>query len=372
MVNNQKGSILSVAIIVIVILSFSITTATAYTANVATRTNTVVEQKSDTVLGETLIRQSIAEFKEFIDDLGPQSFTELDSTFSDTAFIEYLYSTYDVVVTVNESYTDTNGNTTARVYRFSYTKPTGETIFKDLYVTLGETDDPTEGIVLDETIDDQITQILNDSETLQSFCDGSDDADTCIDDLEAAVVDGGNEGSLDGDVFVGTDFDMMFDAVTGTLYMNGYTLIVDGNLDLSNIERLEGPGLIFVTGDLVIEQKFAMEINDVLMMVGGHTRINLTHKQDFKRVIQGDTFAIVSYDVADYVGYDSSFTFANEVTYVNNTYYNHVNDDPVFRYLGDESWDTYGDLLTLFEQFSINVTGAPVNFNYNESEFDTE
>ncbi|MFW6319915.1 MAG: hypothetical protein ACOC1L_06980, partial [Bacillota bacterium] len=165
LLHNQKGSILSAAIIVIVLLSFSLTTVTSYTSNVAKRSNTVVEQKSDMVLGQTLIDQAITEFKTFInDDL--TSFAELHNTFEDQNTIDTLYDKYSVVVTVQESYLNDNNDTVARIYRFSYTKPNGETIYKDLYVTLGTSDDPSEIISIDETVDDQITNLLNSSDTI--------------------------------------------------------------------------------------------------------------------------------------------------------------------------------------------------------------
>ncbi len=354
LLSNTKGSVMSIAIVVIVILSFSITTATSYSINVAQRTNTVVETRSDDLLGESLLRQAINEFRDFLNQVGPASFLEFDTTFADEDFRQYLIDTYFLYdVRVQEDNLADN----ARVYRFVYQRTDGTRIFRDLYVALGETDDPTESIDVDEAIDDTIESILNDPESVDYFLEDSGDLVSTIHPDDGGTLS--NSAEMDGDIFVNDDADITFSAVTGEFKMNGNILYINGNLDLSNIDKLTGPGIIFVTGNVTINQRFGFEINDVLMLVKGYTYINFDHPQGHQRRLEGSNFAIVNYDTTNMV--------QSNVAIEGNTYYNQGPPVvPNFRYIGDKPFEEYGDLQSIFEQFQLDIGGSSAQFVFNE------
>ncbi|MFP4287329.1 MAG: hypothetical protein ACLFRI_06470, partial [Candidatus Izemoplasmataceae bacterium] len=66
MIKNEKGSVLSIAIVIIFVLSFAITTTSAYTADVAERTSSIVENNDEDLFARTIVRSAMHDLKEFI------------------------------------------------------------------------------------------------------------------------------------------------------------------------------------------------------------------------------------------------------------------------------------------------------------------
>ncbi len=356
--SNPKGSVMSIAIVVIVILSFSITTATSYSINVAQRTNTVVETRSDDLLGETLLRQAINEFQDFLRDIGPNSFLEFDTTYADEDFRQYLIDTYFLHdVRVQEDNLENNG----RVYRFVYQRTDGTRIFRDLYVALGETSDPTETIEVDDAIDDTIQSILDDPDSFEGeFVEDSGDLITVIHDGDGAMS---TSAEMDGDIFVNDDADIIFTSVNGEFKMNGNILYINGDLRLENIDKLIGPGIIFVSGNLYIgEQQFGMELYDVLILAKGYVNIKFSHPQNRERELSGSNFAIINYDTTgEHIGATN-----RTIEEPGSTYYTGVHSEPEYRYILDRPFDEFGSLEAIFEQFQFELAGSGGEFVFNE------
>ncbi len=370
MFRNEKGSVMSVVVVIIAILSFSITSATAYTYSVVSRTQTQVETQSSDRLARTLINQSISEWRDFIRDINPATFSELHGYQETQDFIDYLSNTYSVTLTIQQDLTDIGEG---RIYRFLYTRPNGSTVFRDLHVTLDSVDgDPTEQIEIDEEIDNQIEKILAtmSEEDGDSFiCTEEDDEeDECLLEFSQALSPTGNTGNMEGDIYYDGDLNFSFAAVTGEFKMNGNSLLVNGNLDLSNISKLSGPGMIFVTGNLTITQpNHGFEINDVIIMVGGYTRIHFTHNNEGQhRQLIGNNYAIISYNTSNYLGYGPDYEYDRSVAYLNSTYYIHTNSEPNFFFIGDRPFES---LFDVFNQFQITVEQSGDSFEFDESAF---
>ena len=369
MLRNEKGSVMSVVVIVVALLSFAITSATAYTYNVVSRTQTQVEIQSSDRLARTLINQSIAEFRDYVQEINPDTFAELHGYQETQTFIDYLFNTYNVSLNIQQDLVEEGQG---RIYRFSYVQESGTTIFRDLHVTLDPTaTDPTESMEIDETIDNQIETILagmSEEEGDSFICtEETDNEDECLVQFTQALGTTGNEGNMEGDIYYDGDLNFTFAAVTGEFKMNGNTLLVNGNLDLSNIQKLTGPGMIFITGNLTITQpNHGFEINDVIIMVGGYTRIHFTHNNRNHRELYGNNFAIISYITNNYLGFKPDYTFDRSIEDEGDTYFTHLNSEPNFFYIGDTA---FTNLLDLFDNFQISIESSGDNFEFDESAF---
>ncbi len=136
---NQKGSVLSVAIVMIGILSFSLASLAAYTERTATSTNRVVEsERASNEARRSISRAMHAledEIHEYLHDedgeLDMEKFYDLDD--HDHAIISDITEQTGATITGEEVYSD--GDISIRRYTFSYPRDENRDMVRDLYLS---------------------------------------------------------------------------------------------------------------------------------------------------------------------------------------------------------------------------------------------
>lgn len=124
-VNNDKGSALSVALIVVTVLTFSLTTVTSLNVNLAGATTVKLGQVNDDSIAKGLIRQAIGEFEEYIE--ATDSYVDFNNVEIDRIYIDYGVVVADVTGTGD--FIDYAG-TDSYVYKFSFLMDNGNTLYK--------------------------------------------------------------------------------------------------------------------------------------------------------------------------------------------------------------------------------------------------
>jgi len=129
--SNERGSVMSVTLIVITILAFSITTITSVTVNLAGSTTHKLEQVNDENTAKGLIRQAISEFEEVI---------TVDEAYDNFILnhIPRILTDYNVIVTdetENIPEYGVFGEIESRAFRFAYLLNNGNYLVKYSYVS---------------------------------------------------------------------------------------------------------------------------------------------------------------------------------------------------------------------------------------------
>jgi len=133
LISNQRGSVLSVTLIVITVLTFTVTTITSTNVNLAGSTTYQMEQVGDDSYAKAVITQVISDFKDFLLDGG--SYTDYNNVEIGNAF-----DLYGVVVTDETENIEGFGEYGAiesRAYKFTYTMFDEDVLVKFVYVTNG-------------------------------------------------------------------------------------------------------------------------------------------------------------------------------------------------------------------------------------------
>lgn len=130
-VGNDKGSTLSMALIVIAVLSFTVTSVTGATITLSGTTQQELFTSNDESIGKGLITQSISDLETYLSNGG--SYSEFN-----TLEIPRLFSEYGIIVEdVTSLYPDfglING-VESKVYKFSYNLANGTKLVKFAYVS---------------------------------------------------------------------------------------------------------------------------------------------------------------------------------------------------------------------------------------------
>ncbi len=141
-IKNQRGSVMSVALIVITILTFSMTTMTQLSVNLAGSTTVKLAQVNDENLAKGIIRQAISEFEAYVDST--TALTNYVNT--EIALVEAKYlglsvsdesckAPYDIPCNFT-----TVGDHESRIFRFAYELADGTSeLVKFSYVSNGGT-----------------------------------------------------------------------------------------------------------------------------------------------------------------------------------------------------------------------------------------
>lgn len=150
MINNEKGSVMSVAIIVIAILSFSLTSLTAYTYRNASNTNRVIESETSEAVAKRLVNEGLAQLQASIDqkkeEEGIQWFQAL--TTDPSALMDFEYDSVDGIVAIENALgvniekvsdqndtVDTANSLHQIVFRIAYGTSDSREVVKYLYYT---------------------------------------------------------------------------------------------------------------------------------------------------------------------------------------------------------------------------------------------
>ena len=127
---NQKGSTLSITIIVVAVLAFSITAITNMSVNLSSSTTAVLNNTNDESTAKGLITQAISEFEQYIIDTN--SYDDFNNV-----EIPRIQSELGVIVSDETDnfpdFGDFSGKLT-KVYKFAYTLNNGSTIYKYAYM----------------------------------------------------------------------------------------------------------------------------------------------------------------------------------------------------------------------------------------------
>lgn len=132
--SNERGSILAVALIIVTVLTFSVTTITSMSVNLASTTSNEVQDLNEENEAKGKIRLAINQFETYLKDPG---------TFADFDGYNFLYEnnpddTFGVTVTEETSNIeglDDQGTVVARAYKFAVTLTDGRTVVMYDYVS---------------------------------------------------------------------------------------------------------------------------------------------------------------------------------------------------------------------------------------------
>jgi len=129
---NNKGNILSSALIVIAILTFSLTSVAALTINLSSNTHQINIQTSEESVAKGLIKEAADQFEVYIRDGG--TFVDFDNAGSLVIEQSLGVSIDNITPSYPEFGDHTNGAVTY-VYNFSYLLTNGKTIYLEVYVS---------------------------------------------------------------------------------------------------------------------------------------------------------------------------------------------------------------------------------------------
>ncbi len=131
LINNDKGSALSVVFIVITVLTFSLTTITSMNVNLAGATTFKLEQVTDDSLAKGLIRQAIGEFEDYI--IATDSYEDFNNVEIPRILIDYGVVVTDVTGTGD--FIDYAGSE-SYVYKFALLMDDGDTLYKYVFTSI--------------------------------------------------------------------------------------------------------------------------------------------------------------------------------------------------------------------------------------------
>ncbi len=129
---NEKGNVLIVALMVITVLTFSVSSITAYSVNLASNTTNELEDVNDENEGKAKIKLAIDEFRDYIRT------SEGDYTSYINVEIPIVLTNYNVTVTDEtdniEGY-GVNGDKESRAFKFAYTLTDGDVLIMYCFVS---------------------------------------------------------------------------------------------------------------------------------------------------------------------------------------------------------------------------------------------
>jgi hypothetical protein len=131
LLNNQKGSTLTITLAVIAVLSFSVVSVTRLTVNLSNATSQHMQAANDEALGKALITKAISDMQLYITTEGSYDGfdTSVKPLIEDELGVGILNSTEFF-----DGFGD-NGNVHSRIYKFSYAMTNGQTLFKYSYIS---------------------------------------------------------------------------------------------------------------------------------------------------------------------------------------------------------------------------------------------
>jgi|GEM_PF-4669553 len=429
LITNQKGNVLSVAFIVIALLSFAITATTVYSYNIATRTTDTIDSDNEEVFAREIIRQSFNDIRQFIDAQNFDAFPINDAF--DTDFLidtvdyynnlsaNYYLAEFGIVndtpLTLEGFYDtqdDLTSNPLTRTYIARFELESGRVITRDLLITYKNPEFDS-GFTFDNY--DDVFQFLETELQEDKVECGTADCD--INDLTTQnvinVVDGGGDSSsyknisFEQNILVETQLDMTLNPGAGSdgiINLNGSVLYVKQNLTLNNISSLESdttdrqtPGFILVEGDLTIVSKKNFNLENVIVIVKGNIAIDTTTMKD-KDEISGSYFHILELDGSGQL-IPNNGSDIPENKLANNIYYYCIDKNTnqrledsttqttcpntqgdinrtTYYYVGtNEFFDVAVDLIDKYESvFGTHSDGSlnPFDFNFAESPYRDE
>lgn len=381
LLKNEKGSVLSAGIIIIAIITLSLSTVTAQTYNIASRTSTTISNEDEGIYARTILQSALQDIRIYIYDNDFQKFEDfgpLDDMKLETMETEYnllineFYETSSmtnnhtpVFETNIETEPSSDGDRLTRQYQVSYTLTNGRTLTRQLYIELSEQDSTTGDHDL-STIDG-VQDYLKNTYIVEEEMEALDVDTFKSENLE----DSPDAGDLEGNMFVEGELDVSsFNSGNSSSFGFGdYFMYVNGNLTFDNVTEIRGPGIIFVEGNLTLKAGFPLELNmdltsPLLFIVTEDLVIDIDgNGNDKQRSLKGENYHfLVGGDIDtkntnnpdDYPYYERSY---NEQT-------------PKYEYLGtNDDMDGLSEALDYYSHIFGDAGFSDV-FNYFESSVD--
>ena len=398
---SEKGSVLSSAIIIIALLSLTLTTVTAQTSNIASRTNATISRDDEIVFTQTMIQSALQDIRMFILEKEFSSFDEfgpLDGEEGEriaiidryNALIEEYYNANEIAYNGNPNFFEenpdfepfnvfvssggdsTDSESSTRVYTASFRQSNGQTITKRLNIEL--TSDATDGSNGSETVE------INDIEDIFSHIfdvyinpDNEDveelDEETFEDNYNPNK--GQEDSEIDGNVYFEGEASMTRNSGKGRNrlgFVGSSRMFVEGDLTIENFSEIAGPGLIVVSQDLTIKDPDFIEMNlnsggPLYFIVGRDVNIDIS-RGNSSGPLTGENYHIISRQRSVLSLTESSSDF---------TRIDFPNDEPPYYYLGsDDAFSGFDQFLKDFEDLFATGDGFSDVFNYFESSFAEE
>ena len=385
---NQNGSVLSVAVVVIFLISFALSATTVYTADVMNRTNVIVSNNDENIFARRIIRTAIDELKQEARGMGDISdgFTiahvetmDIDGITTDIQSLiqAYYFSIGQGIVdtsnTINITYNSEDLPGDVLVFTVSYQTLAGNMIRRQLLIepttTVGPGGGGGEGEMTN--FEEVITGFLN--------CEFEEDNNVCLNtsfdyrepDSTTFMttffeVSGGfRHGELDQNAHITGNLSLWATASgqNTSLDFNGHLLVVTGDLELREIHRIKSPDdrptLIIVGGNLYLEGEHDIDIDNVIFLVQGFVELDFTGRGN------SNNFTLTMTDSHIF----SLNTIPGVPSYLktpNDSYYSALFSNPNYRYLGSDPSYTFGDLT---DEFSF-LQSSQFSFIFIESAFD--
>jgi hypothetical protein len=391
---NEKGSVLSIAIVIIFVLSFAITTTSVYTANVAQRTSTIVQKNDEDLFARTIVRSAMHELKMFINSPLTEYTTffnedqeELEriSTLYNELIVEYYLSAFNEVITEDrlvwiiigdEEFTEDSTSFT-RTYRLTYTRLNGRTISKELLVEL-KNDPDSEPVIINPISDftDLFDFIATDDFDNATPLDCTGDCQTHF--YETYFIEANrNRGVLDDRSVIKLEESLTIDPSNNPnqasyLDLRGSAMIINNDFTLNDVSEIRSslvgvPGIIIVKGDFnITTHQIGLEINNVYIFVLGNVNITLTATNTNQGALTGSNYYFISTNPINNITPSSNNTF-----YEDSTIYEGVN----YYYLG--SFSQFPNFQTIQNNLQniIDFDGTESFnqiFNYIEGTFEED
>ena len=396
---NEKGSVLSVSIIVIVILSLALSMTTANTFDVAQRTSVIVESNDEELFAKAMVRNVVHEIKEIINDVSKTtgnlyqlSNAEVDSIIAENEAIiqnyymaklnvtlEELNVTYPngfIQIDLDEIWTSDTGSSLK--YTVSYTRLNASIISRSLLLELNATTGSSGTVVINtyEDIFDYFDKAFFEDnvfvcETGETNCTSDFKDDQLID-------SGGGKAAFSDNVYVdqsmGITTWMPGQGNNEELDLNGKIFVVNGDLTISDFNEIYSstdPGLIIVHGDLNINTtRHGVELDNVIILVRGSVNFSLYSQGNNNQ--RGRLVTINAHVVSllgtNTIGLDKVAPIENGSSYtltsVNETFNNQTLS---YTYLGSDP--NFSGLGFVIDEFSEMFDLGSFEFDFIESPF---
>ena len=393
MVKNQNGSVLSVAVVIIFLLSFALSTTTVYTADVMNRTNVIVSNNDENTFGRFVIRALLQSVKDEVSIISNDETVEFPAGFktqlevmkenlieSVEDLVEGFYST-DIDV---EDIVDIEFESTANVLiaRVSFKTQANNVITRELLIQPSTSTNGSGGVNGDVTDFDSFLDTFIDCQptTENNECGGQ----------TFDYINSNQNVFVSSDEGFGTyqarnlrniimDKNAYVDNSNGTLTiestaagggagqsrridLNGNTLIIEGSLNLIGITTIRSGdgdgeyqvdmGVIIIGGNLDIDAT-SLQIINTLIIVQGTIYANNLPSLDTWDNDNGGHIITINTSNWPLSGPDLSSRTYN--TLINNNKYRYVGSNPNF---------SFSDLPERF-----NIDNEFDGFNFIEGSF---
>ncbi len=415
---NERGSVISAAVIIIVLLSFALTTTSAYTFNVATRTNTIQQNTNEEQFARAIVNSVINDIKTSLDQT-MRSFEGDDQEALRDAFKDALNAFEDETrFEIIEAYRETveayylanfgierdiddilsislkdipDEDSVSRTYVVSFRRENNRRIFRELLLALKA--DPEQGTIDPEDAFESVGDVFD---SFMSFLDPTPypdgDGIECGNDCSTAFEDefkgGGNQPfDMTRNVYVDGNLELTSAnqgdgaGANTEIKLNGNMLVVTGDLTLKGIHNLVGGetdlgGLIIVEGNLTIVRRHVIENTSLTILVGGDMIIEADPQSDGidreLRAAPGSFFHFIAFrsveqDVPSYIlekgetYYEYWFT---ETTGIGGTYEFNTFDDKLDgngKYVGSD--ENFPGLTFLITEYANLLDLPPATFS---------